>query len=139
MRLFFHYTSEQHWPLVQRHGISRCVIPWRLTKRGPTLVHGYQWLTTNPRFEDQEWGEPAKLPIRKSDIRITLEIPKALEYRLTKWTEFCLKSKPASAEFINTGFDFDNWWLYYGKIPPRAFIAVDRNPILRNLNPDAHE
>lgn len=138
MRLY-HYTSEQHMSLIRKTGsISKCVIPWNMVNERPTFVTGFQWLT-----ESDDWLQPwantglfSKLPYRRTEFRITIDLPNTSGTHLYHWLVFCSKHTFEGKHHVNAGNDPHNWRLFKGRIPTTWFEAIDRNPIPLVLNLD---
>jgi len=90
---------------------------------------GFQWLTTNPNFE-QSWCFLGDLEFPKNAYRITVLIPpeKTVKPYVLEWPDLCKRCRPESAEELNTkATDWENWRLFYGPIPPSWFLEVQRN------------
>lgn len=90
---------------------------------------GFQWLTTNPSFE-QPWCFLGNLDFPKNAYRITVLIPPkaAVKPFLLEWPDLCKRCRPDSALELNiNAVDWENWRLFYGAIPPSWFLEVVRN------------
>lgn len=132
----YHFTSPAHLKLVLEKGLTRGAIPWRMRPdRKVGMRRGFQWLTVDPDWE-QDWCREAdnKLPYRKNEHRITVNIPRIKEDHVLDWLKFCAHEHPPSEDFLNSFKGHRHWRLFYGAIPPNWFLAIDRNPTLINLS-----
>lgn len=138
--IYYHFTSAKHFAGIQKSGIALGMIPWRLDTTGKVHVkRNFQWLTTDPDWL-QSWDDPlsSTLPYRRTEYRITLEVPSFALQSLFRWSDFDLKYKPQSAAFINILPGSKYWSVFKGPIPTSWFLATDRNPTEINL-PEIHE
>ena len=136
MQPLYHFTSRHHLAKIMTEGITKGVLPLRMDKAGRVgFVRGWQWLTADPDWM-QEWARPtpfSKLTYRRDEHRITVTIPEALRTRLMTWEDFARKYQPESAAWIETFKGTRHWRLFFGRIPPGWFLAVDRNPVREEL------
>lgn len=158
MKTLYHFTSAHALDRIRKEGITRGALAWHLDRSNrPCLIRhpnerqlnsdqlavirksenegriprrpGYQWLTCNPSWE-QSWAFHSHLEFPKNAYRITVVIPpRVVERRLSSWAELCRRYNPDSAAVFNTpAFDWENWFVHYGPIPPMAFLEIERNP-----------
>lgn len=156
--LLYHYCPQHAIDGIRRKGIVKGALPWNRDAFGePQMVRhmretkwtagqirahrareatgkaprtpGFQWLTTNPTFE-QPWCFLGDLEFPKNAYRITVLIPpeKSVKPFVLEWPDLCNRCRPNSAEELNTkAVDWQNWRLFYGPIPPTWFLDVQRN------------
>lgn len=90
-----------------------------LEKEIPRLRTGFQWLTSNPERDRQEWCNPAfsHLPY----------IPRHKEINLSPWSD-CgpLMVPPDQLRILNQFGNPAEYHLYRGPLPPEWIVAVDR-------------
>ena len=155
-KILYHFTSANAIGRIRREGITLGALPWHLDREGkPCLIRhpaerglsadrlaalrederagvlrspGYQWLTENASFE-QSWAFYGSTGVPKNAYRVTVLCPpRVVEKRLTPWRILCERYNPDYAAAVNTpAFDWQNWWVHYGPIPPMAFIEIERN------------
>lgn len=125
----YHFTAAQHFAKIQREGIHRGNLPWRIVEGKPTFLRGWQWLTQSPDW-NQAWDGPtiSNLPYRRTEYRITVAFPSFAMNRVHGWPKLCAHHGPQSAEYLNSFADHRHWLLFHGPIPAQWFIAIDRNP-----------
>lgn len=135
----YHFTSAHHYKKVREKGLTHGVIPWNVTRAGRLVtVPHWQWLTEDPDWA-QSWDSPgfhSKLPFRRTEYRITIEIPGLYDHRCIRWEVWKLRMK-MSAEACEYYSHFAGqrfWWVYHGKIPRAWFIEVRRNPELVQID-----
>jgi hypothetical protein len=137
--ILHHYAPQHAIAGIRRKGLTKGAIPWNYDKAGePTMAThlsgnprmrgpGFQWLTTSTVW-DQPFCLMGSLPFPKNAYRVTVLVPDRAKKFLFKWTELCERGRPDCAQFVNTkAVDFDNWWVFYGPIPPTWFLEVARN------------
>lgn len=132
--ILYHFTTVNHLKNIQKKGLALGIIPVSLDPNGGNhfrfLPH-WQWLTQSPDWE-QDWDHPihgtAKLPFRRTEIRITVEIPSLYAFKCIRWDAWVSRMKPASSEFFIRFPSSRFWYVYHGTIPPSWFIAVEQNP-----------
>lgn len=138
--IYYHFASAKHFAGIQKSGIALGMIPWKLMPDGKIQVkRGFQWLTTDSEW-DQGWDNQltSGLPYRRTEYRITLEVPGFALKTLFRWSDFADKYKPQSAQFLNMLPGAKHWYVFRGPIPAAWFLAIDRNPTEINL-PELHE
>jgi hypothetical protein len=126
MRLY-HFTAERFLPGIRHEGLTRGVL---LVRMEPTVIlrPGYQWLTTNPAFE-QEWAKgTGRLPYQRNEVRITVDVPPKRLGDLMPWTRARFMV-PEVADMLSEFGDPENWWLYHGVVSPQWITDV----VLRDL------
>lgn len=121
--ILYHFTSERHIQRVRNEGITMGVV---LTSLNPIAARqGIQWLTSNPDRLQSWKREGSRLPYDRTAFRITVEIPLTDE-RLRRW----LTAGPHlcdvdTVSVLNAFGDPENWWIYFGPIPPTWFRVID--------------
>lgn len=131
--ILYHFTTAAHMPGINKRGIALCVVPIELreTRESFSFASGWQWLT-QARDWDQDWdheiGGVHKLPYRKSQVRIEVEIPSLYAYRCVRWHAWAAKMRPPSRSFFDTFESSRFWFLYHGTIPPSWFREIVANP-----------
>lgn len=126
MRLY-HFTAERFVAPILRHGITRGFVV--LSMDPPRLMPGYRCLTCNPAWE-QEWAEGTwRLPYRRNESRLTVDVPADRERHVLKWTSAGPILTPAF-RFLSILGDPENWRLFNGDVPPAWIVGVDHNPLL---------
>lgn len=117
--------------MIKVQGLSLGSIPWQRLKKSVKFVRGFQWLTSNPSWE-QAWCDPKEstLPYDRHAYRITVTIPENQRQRVTPWLKFVQLSgiPPAMAQQLNAHGDPEHWFLYFGILRPIHFLAIDKNP-----------
>lgn len=156
--LLYHFCPQHAIDGIRRKGIVKGALPWNRDASGaPQMIRhmrettwsaaeiarhrrleatgrilrtpGFQWLTTNPTWE-QPWCFLGALEFPKNAYRITVLIPpeRAVKPYLLDWPELCDRCRPQSAEELNTkAVDWQNWRLFYGPIRPGWFLEIARN------------
>lgn len=92
------------------------------------LFPGFQWLTSSP-----DWNQPfallGELPFAKNANRITICVPSEVTLGLFHWKTLCASQRPPAAEELNTAaVDWENWYVFNGRIPTGWFMEIARNP-----------
>ena len=111
------------------------MIPARIDQNGQLIAfRGWQWLTAEPDWDKQDWDQPSVsgLPIRRTDWRITLDIPELSPWRNRLWPfgAWLLKHPVPAGEYFQK-FNIRHWYVYQGRIPASWFLEIDSNPILK--------
>ena len=150
--IFYHYTTRAALAQIQREGLTRGEAPYN-DIRVATAVN----LTTDPeptghcldsggRVVTQEqsslWATKGfRVPagtvlVNKREARIKLKLSSS-DLKLKKWRSWSRKNcDPGYPERLEraggaTSKKAKTWWLYFGVIPPEAFLGIDI------LEPDA--
>lgn len=122
-------------PMILEKGITKGVLPWSMDAQGRVgFVAGWQWLTVDPDWM-QSWARPkahSAVTARRDEIRVTVSIPSALMPRLMKWEDLARAYQPQSDAFIRSHPEWRYWRVFRGPIPPKWFLAVERNPTPRD-------
>lgn len=127
--ILYHFCPEHARAGIAAKGLRLGVIPWNMNGGKIGFQPGWQWLTANSEF-GQEWclTMDQRLPFRRDEIRLTINVPRLYEQRLITWRELAARCLPDSAEYIASFPEHKDWWLFRGPIPQAWLLAVDRNP-----------
>ncbi len=123
----YHFTARHLWEQIQRQGITRGFL---ITHASPLQMTGdYRWLTTNPDWE-QTWAEgTGRLPYKRNEVRLTVDIPDHEMKRILKWETSGPIISEVYEELSDRRFcDPDNWRLFTGDIPASWIVAHDFLP-----------
>lgn len=113
--IFYHFCAEQFLSSIRKEGLKIGRMPWGTLDGGVKLIPGYQWLTSNPEFQ-QSWNEGSSLKYDRTECRITIILPVAVRFSLHKWTEF--KDKNPLYETLSCYGDPENWYVFKGTVIP---------------------
>jgi hypothetical protein len=120
----YHFTARRFVSGIRKDGLTRGMVPVSLSP--PRVVSGYQWLTSNPDFA-QEWAEgTGRLPYRRDEVRIAVDVPAVEQYRLTGRLGWTLLT-PLAADLCACG-DPDHWYVFRGDVPPSWLRDITENP-----------
>lgn len=123
--VFFHFTAKRFVEYILKDGITRGVMVKNLNP--PQFIYFKQWLTRNPDFQ-QSWAVgTGRLPYKRNEIRLTVEIPLEKLENCKPWTQMKFLV-PNVAKDLSAFGDPDNWWIYQGTIDPKFIIKIDENP-----------
>lgn len=117
---FYHFTAKRFLESIKKEGLTKGGV---LTQEKPPKVQwGVQWITKNPNF-DQSWLNPnSRLPYKRNEVRLTLDIPLD-DLNLKRWID--IKDRyPLTGEILSAFGDPENWYCYYGKIKPDQIIEI---------------
>ncbi|MBS0328240.1 MAG: hypothetical protein JSR30_00175 [Proteobacteria bacterium] len=92
---------------------------------------GLQWLTIDPEFDTQDWHEPLLFTPpydRRVDYRISIAIPRLLEFKVITWDGFARHHGLEVREYFDTFKSVRNWRIFIGSIPANWIIETHRNP-----------
>lgn len=137
--ILHHFTSNVFLPRIEKEGLTKGAVPWALTKEGKvTMMTGLQWLTVDGDFFDQSWDDGLGMTgaiMRKTDWRLTIEIPNLAEFALVPWLKFAEHHNlPVLQHYKERGFTGQkHWWVFRGKIPRSWFAGRIKNPTHRQL------
>lgn len=127
MRLY-HFCPDFMLDSILREGLTRGQIAW-IENRTARFVKDMQWLTSNGDPNQQEWCNPeyANLPYDRAANRVSVNIPEAREWALSKWLSLGPLVVPA-VQFanLNAWGDPENYWIFRGVIPPDWLSDVER-------------
>ena len=129
----YHFTSPFHVLGCQREGLRLGMIPehYEDISSGAIKIRlrpGFQWLTSNPNF-DQSWAEgTGLLPYKRNAFRLTVRVPRRHQKHLFRWVKACIDFHQETARALNAYGDPQNWWIFRGWIRPSWVVAIDENP-----------
>lgn len=135
--ILYHFTPAHTLQGIMNKGLRLGVVPWNQVNGKIGFQRGFQWLTTNHEF-GQEWcvKMDARLPFRRDEFRITINVPKLAEKGLVSWRQLANSNNPQSREYIESFPEHRDWWLFRGPIPQPWFLAVDKNKTPRLIKVD---
>lgn len=117
--ILYHFTARRFLKSIKSSGLTEGMMLKSLAP--PSFVFNKQWLTTNPTFE-QSWLNPdSKLPYKRNEVRLTINIPEHGKPFCKPWTQMKFLV-PEVAEYLSAFGDPENWYVYDGQIPPSWII-----------------
>ena len=131
----YHFTAARFANSILAGGLTRGQLPIVRADGSIQLASPYQWLTTNPSF-DQPWCRypSGRLPYKVNEVRFKIILPRptARKY-LVRYLDHPAATPEAVAmltdpEDDGPGLDSVNWWLFQG-ILHAVFIV---NPPIHN-------
>lgn len=137
---YYHFTAKHLLGGILQHGIRFGKIPIFSDGRKEGeykfryFIKGYQWLTTNPDF-DQAWAKQTYLKYNRTDYRLQIVIKHRDKNNLIKWTEYLKKhgdripQATVNALKLPEGSDPENWYLYKGVIRPSWIMETNSRAI----------
>jgi hypothetical protein len=120
----YHFTAARFLDSIMENGVTKGKIP-EIKSGLFSFKTGYQWLTKSEEFR-QEWCLPeySTLPYDRSEIKLTIEIPKLRQKNLKKWLSICKYNE--LADTLNSEGDPENWFVYKGTIFPQWIKKIER-------------
>lgn len=123
MRLY-HFTAKRFLASIQKQGLTKGVMVKSIAP--PTFIFNKQWLTKNPSF-DQSWSiGTGRLPYKRNEARLTVEIPTEALQNCKPWAQMQFLT-PLVAKELSAFGDPENWFIYQGKIDPSWIKKIDFN------------
>lgn len=131
----YHYCPLSFLESIKEEGLTKGCIPM-FQKSKVVFGGGFQWLTTNPSFEQSWENIYTTLPYRRNEVRLTIKIPEG-DKNLIKWLDFCSfnwtdiekgDSIKRTAEILNSFGDPERWYLYSGNVKPEWIKKIVYNP-----------
>lgn len=145
--IFYHFTGHHALPGILAEGLNRGEAPISDTRvatavnlttdRDPSghgLDGGGEVITAEQSAYYRlqfGWDIPAgSVVANKRAVRITIKLP-STDRNLRQWRSWSRKNcEPGYADRLEAaaghgGRKAKTWWLYFGVIPPSAFVAVD--------------
>lgn len=131
--VLYHFTAKRFVPAILKGGLTRGAMLKSIKRL--EFIYNRQWLTKNPSF-DQEWAiGSGALPYQRNEVRLTVEIPDALEENIKPWTQMKFLT-PEVAEELSMYGDPENWMIYIGNVRPHWITEVVQNPTAATLQGD---
>lgn len=123
----YHFCPKWMLESILQHGLTRGSILCTAPGGKVGLHHGYQWLTTNPNW-DQTWCEQSSPPYKRNECRLTISIPDGDE-ALQSWLyRYCIAHPDPAQHILNSYGDPQNWMVYAGSIDPEWIVKIEENP-----------
>lgn len=120
----YHFTEEKNINSILKSGLLTGYIPYEMPNGMTIGKHkGYIWLTTNSVFDEQTWAR--KEFLGRDLYRLKIKIPGSQRKNLINWTDNC-KRLTNMHEELNDGCDFNNWFLFTGRILPKQILETIR-------------
>jgi hypothetical protein len=122
----YHFTARHLLAGCLNEGLTKGMIPLFDDVGNPYVAPGWQWVTTNPNW-DQAWDSGTTLPYSRTAHRLTVKVPKAHGWRLHRWRRVV---PGYMAEVLGAEGDPENWLLFHGRIKPAWIWRVDNCPTI---------
>ncbi len=115
----YHFTASRFIPDIKRDGLTLGMFPL-LDDYG--RLNGFlkpcQWLTDNRRPEQQSWATNRSLDYDRTEVRLTISIPKYHRMKLARAIEYVNSHHVAGSKGIVTDWPgHEHWYMYFGNIP----------------------
>lgn len=130
----YHFCAGKFLPGIKKQGLKYGRIPFSGDGKSIDLLSGYQWLTSNPEFQ-QTWNEGSHLPYDRTEYRLTIILPTAVRFSLIKWTDYNKDYPNALFDTLNAFGDFDNWYLFKGVVIPYWIADVHNKGFAKLVQP----
>ncbi len=125
MRLY-HFTAQRFVGGIRRDGLTKGLLLESFTLL--SMKQGFQWLTSNPSW-DQGWAEgTGRLPYRRDEVRFTVDVPEGREVDLVGQNGWKAMMTPATAEQLTSFGDPENWYVFRGYVPAEWIVEVEARP-----------
>lgn len=122
MNELYHFTAKHLLKGIQQEGLTRGVMLKSL--RPVEFIFNKQWLTKNRSF-DQSWAEgTGRLPYKRNECRLTIQIPEHLQEKLKPWSQMKFLV-PEVADDLSAFGDPENWLIFDGAILPDWIVKID--------------
>jgi len=125
----YHFTPEHLLKRVLSGGITLGKIPI-LDERGnvKSFVTNCQWLTSDGDWDKQSWATSQLINYDRTAYRLLVKIPKSSRNKLCKAHDILNQLPMPSQRLITDWPGSDNWYLFFGRIPPGWIRQVDKKP-----------
>lgn len=117
----YHFTAERFLKSIKKNGLTKGVMVKSMNP--PQFIMGKQWLTKNPHFE-QSWAKgTGRLPYKRNEVRLTIEIPEDYQHQCKPWSQMKFLT-PEVADMLSAFGDPENWYVFDGSISQHWIKAV---------------
>jgi len=122
----YHFTAKRFLDSILKQGITRgCMVK---SMNPPSFIFNKQWLTKNKSF-DQGWSiGTGRLPYKRNEVRLTVNIPDDKLENLKTWSQMKFLV-PLVADDLEASdlADPQNWYIYQGVIKPNWIKEIKEN------------
>lgn len=122
----YHFTAKRFLNSIEIEGLTRgCMVK---SFNPPTFLLNKQWLTKNESF-NQGWSVgTGRLPYKRNEVRLKIEIPNSKLENLKPWTQmkFLVPLVANDLEASDLA-DPENWFIYQGAIKPSWIVDIVEN------------
>jgi hypothetical protein len=132
----YHFTPEFLLNRILSEGVTLGKIPI-LDSSGnvKSFATGCQWLTSDGGWDKQSWATSQLINYDRTACRMMIKIPKSSRDKLCKAHDILDQLPKSSQRLITDWQGSENWYLFFGRIPPGWIRQVDKKPgDLREVN-----
>lgn len=123
----YHFTAAHLLDKIKIEGLTLGVIPVRF--RPVKFLRPYQWLTSNPNWNQSWTDETGSIGYPRNVYRLTINIPGKARRNLHNWIRFGELNVPSNVlDTLNAYGDPENWHVFSGKINPSWVVEIVQNP-----------
>lgn len=123
----YHFTASRFVEEIKKDGLTLGQMPI-FTKTKTILMGPCQWLTSDGRFDRQNWATRQLIDYDRTDVRLTVTIPKTARDKLCRAYDL-LPHLPEEGRRIITDWEgSENWYLFFGRIPPGWIREIVEKP-----------
>ena len=124
----YHFTATHLVESVLATGLILGAIPSRHHSK-VRLVPGFQWLTSESRFDLQRWATRHFTRADRTAYRLEVRIPAGERLALHRWVDVAQTlAGDFSHDLAEVGGAVD-WWVFKGSIEPQWIAHVDAKAV----------
>lgn len=130
--IFYHFTAKRFVPSILKEGLTRGVMLKSWVGDKVEFIPHRQWITTKKEF-DQGWSVgTGRLPYKRNEVRMTVDIPLEFMVNCKPWTQMRFLVPEVAKDLENDErADPENWHIYQGNINPNWIVEVVENEALK--------
>lgn len=122
-KLLYHFTAKRFVDAIKSDGLTRGVVLKTLSPI--TFMSDWQWLTSNPKWEQSWAAGTGRLPYKRNEVRLTVVIPSSETERCRPWSQVKFLVDPSVAQTLSSYGDPENWWLFSGRVDPSWITEIE--------------
>lgn len=124
--IVYHFCCKRDAKRIMKQGLTLGHIPkWDEVNRRWVLRSGFQWVTLNDDPDAQSWDTHYLLRYSRTEMRLTIDIPKEYEDHLLNMREMTDVVDGIAPELYEGWSGSNDWRVYRGSIPKAWIIKAE--------------
>lgn len=122
----YHFAPVHMLQSILSNGLTLGRLPIVDDNGNMLLISPCQWLTKDGRWDKQSWATQQLVDYDRTAYRLLISIPKSHRKSLVKAHDYLPQLPGENKRLITDWEGSENWFLYFGRIPPGWIRKVEQ-------------
>lgn len=114
--VLYHFCSADNVSKIKKQGLVRGNVVIKNGERA-LMLNNLQWLTDEPRVEEQAWASMFGGRRVNAEFRLTVEVSEPCMHNLMTAADFVARLPAENAPMLHDKRGHEHWYVYLGQVP----------------------